>query len=55
MSIEIAKSRDKKSQSEFKASGERSAYKKATKFVPPTHPAYVVTSNFTSPHINTLQ
>ena len=25
------------------------------KFIPPTHPAYVVTSNFTAPHISTLQ
>ena len=25
------------------------------KFIPPTHPAYVVTSNFTGPHISNLQ
>lgn len=35
--------------------GQASNYQKTEKFIPPTHPAYVVTSSFTLPHILTLQ
>lgn len=36
-------------------SGQSYHYTQSTKFIPPTHPIYVVTSNFHAPHISALQ
>ena len=53
--MELAYLKDKAANSQSQAKGEASNYKKSSKFIPPTHPAYIITTNFTAPHIAALQ
>jgi hypothetical protein len=53
--MEYLKTQEHEGQRRAEASSKSMRVRQTEKFIPPTHPVYVVTSSFEAPHISSLQ